>query len=206
MGETFAARLRALRAKGGYSRNRLAKAAGVSAGAIRDYEQGKRSPSLEAAARLAYALSAPLTVWRECVDLSGATRLSAQEHRPGALDFGKYAGLLLSEVPFDYLDFLARERVARLTPAQAAEVRLLLAERTRQDREAIRSAEVRAGRAEAEAELLEAQTRLAEAQERAQRRVETLGPPPQRKSPPPTPRMDDVLPWEKPPPEPPPEK
>lgn len=198
MAESFGGRLRSLRVAGRYSRRELAEASGVSEGAIRDYEKGKRSPSLEAAARLAHALSKPLAVWSDCFDLSGAFRLPARDPRAGALDFGKYKGRLLSEVPFGYLHWLTREGAASLTPTQSVEARRLLSERRHEEQEAARSAEAAARRAQAEAEKLEAEARLAEAKETDRRRKEALGATdrPAKKSPPPA-ALDDALPWER---------
>jgi transcriptional regulator with XRE-family HTH domain len=52
----FADRLRELRSKATKSREELAQASGLARGTIRDYEQGKRKPTLESAAKLADAL------------------------------------------------------------------------------------------------------------------------------------------------------
>lgn len=51
---TFGSLLRNIRREGRWSRRELAEASGVSEGAIRDYEQGKRhDPRLETVCRLA---------------------------------------------------------------------------------------------------------------------------------------------------------
>jgi transcriptional regulator with XRE-family HTH domain len=52
----FAGRLRELRSKAAKSREELAHASGLARGTIRDYEQGKRGPTLDSAAKLAAAL------------------------------------------------------------------------------------------------------------------------------------------------------
>lgn len=199
MAESFGERLRSLRVAGRYSRRELAEASGVGEGAIRDYEKSKRSPSLEAAARLAYALHKPLTVWGDCFDLADAYRLPSRDPRAGALDFGSHKGKLLSEVPYSYLEWLVREQVTRLTPQQSIEARRLLMDRRREEEEAARFAESHSRRAQAEAEKLEAEERLAKAKETDRRRQETLKgtdkPPSTKKGA--SVRLDDSLPWER---------
>ncbi|MHB1422112.1 MAG: helix-turn-helix transcriptional regulator [Gemmataceae bacterium] len=76
--------MRALRMVGRYTRSELAASSGVSEGGIRDYERGRRSPSLDAAARLAHALGKSPNDWNGCLDLSGCQRLPAREPRVGA--------------------------------------------------------------------------------------------------------------------------
>jgi transcriptional regulator with XRE-family HTH domain len=57
---TFAEKLRQLRMKVGMTQDVLARASGVSLGAIRDYEQGSREPMLSNAQKLASALGVSL--------------------------------------------------------------------------------------------------------------------------------------------------
>jgi transcriptional regulator with XRE-family HTH domain len=57
---TFADRLRGLRSKAAKSREELAQTSGLARGTIRDYEQGKRKPTLESASKLAGALGVSL--------------------------------------------------------------------------------------------------------------------------------------------------
>ena len=53
-------RLRWLRQAGGLSQSELAKAAGVPVGTLRGWEYGRRTPLLDAAARVAAALGVSL--------------------------------------------------------------------------------------------------------------------------------------------------
>jgi transcriptional regulator with XRE-family HTH domain len=55
---TFAEKLKQLREKAGLTQSALASATGLGLGTIRDYEQGKKEPTLRSAARLAAALGA----------------------------------------------------------------------------------------------------------------------------------------------------
>jgi transcriptional regulator with XRE-family HTH domain len=57
---TFADRLRQLRTARGVTQAGLAAASGVSLGAVRDYEQGKKEPSAGNLVRLAQALGVTL--------------------------------------------------------------------------------------------------------------------------------------------------
>lgn len=57
---SFGQTLQQLRGQAGLTQAALAEASGLSLGAIRDYEQGKKEPSLRSAARLARALDVPL--------------------------------------------------------------------------------------------------------------------------------------------------
>ena len=65
---TFGARLKALREQRGLTQAKLAEAAGISLGAVRNYEQGLREPSLAAGVKLARALGIRLDVLAEGVD------------------------------------------------------------------------------------------------------------------------------------------
>jgi transcriptional regulator with XRE-family HTH domain len=56
----FAANLKRIREEAGLTQIGLANVSGVPVGTIRDYEQGKREPSLSAALKLAIALQRPL--------------------------------------------------------------------------------------------------------------------------------------------------
>jgi transcriptional regulator with XRE-family HTH domain len=68
---TFAERLHQLRDAKSLSREQLAEASGLSRGVIRDYEQGKRKPTLESAFKLAKALGVDCTAFN--VEESGQT-------------------------------------------------------------------------------------------------------------------------------------
>lgn len=61
---TFADTLKQLRTKAGLSQEGLARAADLSIGAIRDYEQGKKEPSLRSAFKLARALGVDCTAFQ----------------------------------------------------------------------------------------------------------------------------------------------
>lgn len=69
----FADLLRELRAKANLSQSGLARASGLSLGAIHDYEQGKRKPGLGSAAKLAKALGTTCEVLAECDDIAEET-------------------------------------------------------------------------------------------------------------------------------------
>ncbi len=58
--ETFAARLKRLREAAGWTQDLLADRAGLSVAAVRQWEQGRREPSLGMARRLAEALGVSL--------------------------------------------------------------------------------------------------------------------------------------------------
>jgi transcriptional regulator with XRE-family HTH domain len=59
----LAARLRELRARGGWSMTRLAEETGLSKGMLSKIEHGRSAPSLSTLARLATALDVPLTAF-----------------------------------------------------------------------------------------------------------------------------------------------
>ncbi len=61
---TFADTLKRLRTDAGLSQEGLARAADLSVGAIRDYEQGKKEPSLRSAFKLARALGVDCTAFQ----------------------------------------------------------------------------------------------------------------------------------------------
>jgi transcriptional regulator with XRE-family HTH domain len=58
--ETFAQRLQRIRQRSGLSQPRLAEAAGLAVASVRNYEQGRRMPGLEEAAKMARALGCTL--------------------------------------------------------------------------------------------------------------------------------------------------
>jgi putative transcriptional regulator len=53
-------RFKAMREAAGFSQSQLAKAAEVPVGSLRQWEQGRRTPLLDAAARIAEALNVSL--------------------------------------------------------------------------------------------------------------------------------------------------
>ena len=63
---TFAERLKQLRDRAGLSQSGLAAESGMSLGAIHDYEQGKREPSLRSAVKLAGALGVDCRAFADC--------------------------------------------------------------------------------------------------------------------------------------------
>ncbi len=72
---TFAERLKEVRQQKGMTQAALADASGISLGAVRDYEQGKRDPLLPNAKRLAVALGVS-------IDLLAETCLEAAPKKP----------------------------------------------------------------------------------------------------------------------------
>jgi transcriptional regulator with XRE-family HTH domain len=71
-----------LRKPQGWTREQVAKAAGVPLGTLRDYEQGRRMPSLENAARLAVALGVPLGKLAAATDTANAVALNTPRPEP----------------------------------------------------------------------------------------------------------------------------
>lgn len=60
-------RLKRLRDEAGLSQEQLAQRAGVPVGSLRNYEQDRRVPRLDAAARLAKVLAVSLDTLAECL-------------------------------------------------------------------------------------------------------------------------------------------
>jgi transcriptional regulator with XRE-family HTH domain len=178
---TFGERLAALRRRGRYSQRELATAAGISVAAVRDYEQGRRAPSLETALRLAYAMGWGGAAWDGCADLTRCQRLA--DDCLEALAFGKYKGRLLSEVPLVYLSWLDEEMPTGLSPEQREAVGRLLRARGRETHEDRRRREQEAHTRE----VVELDARRAEALKT--RRQEAQRPAP-------GPRMGDTMAWE----------
>ena len=73
---TFADKLRELRVAAGLTQGSLAKASGISLGAIRDYEQGNKEPKLSSAQKLARALGT------DCTAFEGTIRAEQEEEKP----------------------------------------------------------------------------------------------------------------------------
>lgn len=78
---TFADKLRELRTAANLEREGLAQASGLSRGVIRDYEQGKRMPTLESAFKLARALGVSVEVFEAAVT-GGIEAAPAKKTRP----------------------------------------------------------------------------------------------------------------------------
>ncbi len=133
MATHFGLLVRTHRERDGYSRRELAEAAGLSEGAVRDYELGKRSPTFEAVCRLAVALGVKPNAFAAGADVSGAFRLQPKPSRVpySIITFGKHKGQRLNELPGDYLRWLLQERPRLLQPGQIEEAERALAERQR---------------------------------------------------------------------------
>ncbi len=79
---TFAERLRRLRDKAGLSEARLAKASGVSFGALHDYGQGRRMPSFVAVVRISRALGTSCEAFADCDDVQADEEIAPEPARP----------------------------------------------------------------------------------------------------------------------------
>lgn len=77
--ESMGARLKRLRKDAHLSQEQLADATGLPVGSIRNYEQGRRVPRLDAAARLAKALSVSLDTLAGSVGLLGSATDDSEE-------------------------------------------------------------------------------------------------------------------------------
>jgi transcriptional regulator with XRE-family HTH domain len=64
----FGAKLQELRKRKGLTQVALAQKSGRSLGAIRDYEQGKKEPTLRAALQLAAALGVMIGAFADCLE------------------------------------------------------------------------------------------------------------------------------------------
>jgi transcriptional regulator with XRE-family HTH domain len=65
---TFAEKIKQLREAAGLTQAQLALGAGLSLGIVRDYEQGKKEPTLRSAFKLAEALGVSCEAFKVCVD------------------------------------------------------------------------------------------------------------------------------------------
>src|SRR5262249_4106077 len=80
---TFAQKLKELREAAPLTREQLSEASGLSRGVIRDYEQGKRKPTLESAVRIARALGVSVEVFAESfTGAEGQQRSAEARGRP----------------------------------------------------------------------------------------------------------------------------
>ena len=60
--------LKVLRARADMTQAELSRDAGLSLGIVRDYEQGRKEPSLRSACHLADALGVSVEAFRDCID------------------------------------------------------------------------------------------------------------------------------------------
>jgi transcriptional regulator with XRE-family HTH domain len=152
MPSPFGFLLRNLREQGGWSRREVAEAAGVSEGAVRDYELGKRAPSYEAVVRLSKAIGAKAGYFAHAVDTTGVFRLQQRPKRVpySRIMFGKYKGRRMDELPGDYLRWIIDEKPGLLRPGQLDEAKRVLEER-RLSRTVLTWEEARAAELEEEA-------------------------------------------------------
>jgi transcriptional regulator with XRE-family HTH domain len=65
---TFAEKIKQLREDAGLTQAGLAQRASLSLGIVRDYEQGRKEPSLQSAFKLASALGVSCEAFRDCID------------------------------------------------------------------------------------------------------------------------------------------
>jgi transcriptional regulator with XRE-family HTH domain len=79
---TFAERLRILRDAAGLSEARLAKASGVSFGALHDYGQGRRLPSFVAVARISRVLGTSCDAFADCDEVLVDEEIAVEPPRP----------------------------------------------------------------------------------------------------------------------------
>src|SRR5690242_14290521 len=75
---TFGERLKELRSSAGLTQPQLAERTGLGLPTVKDYEGGRRSPSLENAQKLAAAMGA------DCTAFDGCEFIHAQQQRPAA--------------------------------------------------------------------------------------------------------------------------
>jgi transcriptional regulator with XRE-family HTH domain len=80
---TFADRLRELREAAGLTQAALAEAAGLSLGAVRNYEQGIREPYWTAVFKLAGALGVSCEAFGGCIDAAPRPDASARRTPAG---------------------------------------------------------------------------------------------------------------------------
>jgi transcriptional regulator with XRE-family HTH domain len=64
---TFGEKLRQLRGEAGLTQEELARQAGLGLGAVRDYEQGRKGPSVASLFKLAGALGVSCEAFKDCV-------------------------------------------------------------------------------------------------------------------------------------------
>ena len=80
---TFGEKLVQLRNEAGLTQEKLARAADVSIGNVKNYEQGLRHPRWDIVFKLADALGKDCSVFRECVNAKPAEPAPAKKTRKG---------------------------------------------------------------------------------------------------------------------------
>jgi transcriptional regulator with XRE-family HTH domain len=78
---TFAEKMKRLRERAGLTQMDIAVRTGLSLGIVRDYEQGRKEPSLRSACKLADALGVVLDVFRDCFGADSLDKPSAAPKR-----------------------------------------------------------------------------------------------------------------------------
>lgn len=78
---SFAEKLKRLRDRADLTQEGLAVRAGLSIGIVRDYEQGKKEPSLRSAFKLADALGIALDTFRDCFGDDAPNRKTQRKGR-----------------------------------------------------------------------------------------------------------------------------
>ena len=201
--------LRRVRDRGGWSRRELAAAAGISEGAVRDYELGRSHPSLEAALRIAVAFGESMIRVENYPEMTqGVRRLQKASRRRRKRDTmrelnGEIAQLrrALAQPPAG-ADPIIMDLDKRLNDS------LVAGEAARGEADTARQKAAQAEEARAQEEKARVQAEQALVEERRHREMEsTLRQGQGSKQPTSRVRLglDDTLPGEKPPPAEPPE-
>jgi transcriptional regulator with XRE-family HTH domain len=66
---TFGEKMKQLRTEAGLTQEALAQRAGLGIGAVRDYEQGRKGPSVPSLFKLAKALGVSCEAFADCIDV-----------------------------------------------------------------------------------------------------------------------------------------
>jgi transcriptional regulator with XRE-family HTH domain len=80
---TFGEKLRQLRDGAGLTQEELARRAAIGVGAIRDYEQGRKGPSVASLFKLAGALGVSCEEFKDCIDAGQAAEAPPPKKRKG---------------------------------------------------------------------------------------------------------------------------
>jgi DNA-binding XRE family transcriptional regulator len=89
---TFGKLLQSLRVRASLTQERLAQASGLSIGIVRDYEQGKKEPSMRSAFKLAEALGVSVEVFKDCASADQAVVPAEAPGRPARASGNGKAG------------------------------------------------------------------------------------------------------------------